>query len=120
VWGILAEASSRPEIGVPLGLVMGLMSGLMAIALFRTIKPPVQLDLGVGAKLIGELSGIAVFLVGGPWATDGLLKSIDLDSIIASYMISAAGTFGPVLLGLVILFGYLLVQDLLGTPEPYP
>lgn len=79
--------------GIPLGILIGLVSGYVLTLLLRTavsIKEPQVKDT---LSVIGELFSIPTFWFGGPWVTGVFLKSVDRASILPQYMVSLAFTF---------------------------
>jgi hypothetical protein len=89
----VAAAATQPEVGIPLGVLIGVVTGGVAILLFKTGWH--ETDLAGLLKIIGQLLAIPAFWFGGPWLTTNLLASVDLDQIRASYLMSLAIVFVP-------------------------
>lgn len=90
---MFVAAATAPEVGIPLGVLIGVVTGGVAILLFRTgWREPDRAGL---LKVIGQLLAIPTFWFGGPWLTTTLLASVDLNEIRASYLISLAIVFVP-------------------------
>jgi hypothetical protein len=89
----VGAASTIPEVGIPLGALIGVVTGGVAILLFRTGWS--ASDLAGLFKIISQLLAIPAFWFGGPWLTTTMLASVDLDEIRASYLISLAVVFVP-------------------------
>jgi hypothetical protein len=90
---LVAAASTMPEVGIPLGTLIGVVTGGVAILLFRTGWN--ETDLAGLLKIVGQLLAIPAFWFGGPWLTTAMLASVDLAEIRASYLISLAIVFVP-------------------------
>lgn len=77
-------------IGIPVGFFIGTLSGIMFLLILRTGFE------GTGLKhitaLIGELTALATFSLGGTWLAKGVLKGVDPD-FMAPYILSFAITF---------------------------
>jgi hypothetical protein len=80
-----------PEIGIPLGVLIGILSGLMGLALVGVLRRGVTLkDI---PEVGGELAGIPTFWFGGSWLTGKMLESVPTADIVQSYMLALAATF---------------------------
>lgn len=86
-------AANAPEVGIPLGVLIGVVTGGVAILLFRTGWR--ESDLAGLLKIIGQILAIPAFWFGGPWLTTTILASVDVDEIRSSYLISLAIVFVP-------------------------
>jgi hypothetical protein len=89
----VAAAATMPEVGIPVGALIGVVTGGVAILLFRTGWN--ETDLTGLLKIIAQLLAIPAFWFGGPWLTTTMLASVELDEIRASYLISLAVVFVP-------------------------
>lgn len=90
---LVAAATTMPEVGIPLGALIGVVTGGVALLLFKTGWT--ETDLAGLLKIIGQLLAIPAFWFGGPWLTTTMLADVDLDEIRASYLISLAVVFVP-------------------------
>ena len=82
-----------PQIGIPLGVLIGIVSGISLILLIRTSARMSERPLRTTLALIGEILAIPTFWFGGPWITQRFLTSVDLEQIVSSYVLSLAITF---------------------------
>jgi hypothetical protein len=80
-------------VGVPLGILIGLVSGGVAIILIRTAWQTSGLKGTV--QVVGQLLAIPTFWFGGPWLTSSLLASVEPIEIRTSYVLSLAAVFVP-------------------------
>ena len=76
---VVQAATTTPGVGIPLGVLIGVLTGGVAILLFRTAWR--ETDLAGLLKVIGEILIIPTFWFGGPWLTTTFLDSVDLDEI---------------------------------------
>lgn len=79
------------QIGIPLGVFVGVLSGIILLLILRTgVK-------GTGLKhisaLIAELTALATFSLGGSWFAKGILKGVQSDDLLSSYILAFAVTF---------------------------
>jgi hypothetical protein len=91
---LIQSGSSLEPTGVALGFLIGLITG---IALMLLISTAVSSHAGSHARtaaMITELLAIPTFWFGGPWLSGTLLKVVDLQSVLQSYMVVLAVTFG--------------------------
>lgn len=91
--------------GIALGILIGVVSGLVFLLLFRTAHRAEKLRDILPA--IPELLGIPTFWFGGPWLTTALLKIVELDDILPSYILSLTCTF--VLITIMPLFRFVIM-----------
>lgn len=84
--------------GIPLGILIGLITGIVALFLFRTAWNTPSKRIGKIITLTGELLSIPTFWFGGPWLTTKMFESIKLEALLSSYLISLACTFTPIAL----------------------
>lgn len=92
-------------VGIALGILIGVISGLVVLFLFKTgmraLKP---IDI---LLLVPEFLAIPTFWLGGPWLTTSLLEIVDLNDILPSYILSLTFTF--VLIIIIPLFRLVIV-----------
>ena len=83
------------QIGIPLGVLIGVVSGISLILLIVTSAKISERErpLRTILALIGEILAIPTFWFGGPWITQRFLTSVDLEQIVSSYVLSLAITF---------------------------
>jgi hypothetical protein len=106
-------------IGIPLGILIGLLSGVIFIFLVRTAW--MSRDDGKAlAKVILELVAIPTFWFGGSWAASTFLREIDVSSMLPYYATSLAVVFGlfavPVLYKIIVQIAREVGQKSGGTP----
>jgi hypothetical protein len=83
-------ATSQPEIGIPLGVIVGILAILVVVDGLRRAHRN-------GSSFgVGRASAVLTLCLTAPFATS-LLKSVDMDRIAAPYLITLAVIF---LLGL--------------------
>jgi len=90
-------------VAIALGMVIGLITGILALFLFRTtskgLRPLAHGNAGWGAVVIaflsvmGELLGIVTFWFGGPWFATKLLEIGNWDLVNGYYISSLALVF---------------------------
>lgn len=88
---VVNVASSRPEIGIPLGILIGVVSGVIADVLIGTIRQ--GLDVQKALQVTGEFVAIPAFWFGGSWLSTRMLESIEPADIISSYMLALTVSF---------------------------
>ena len=96
-------------LGIPLGLLIGIVSSAAFLFLVRTAWRSPSKDPKTIVSLVGELLALPTFWFGGPWLTTALLENIQLSSILPYYLVSLTCTFAVpaviVLIRLVIQIG---------------
>lgn len=106
-------------IGIPLGILIGLVSGVIFILLVRTAWTS-RNDRKAVSKVVLELLGIPTFWFGGSWAASALLEGISVSAILPYYATSLAVVFGliavPVLLKIVLQIAREVGRRSGGTP----
>ncbi len=106
-------------IGIPIGVLIGLLSGVIFIFLVRTAWTS-RNDGKAVAKVTLELVAIPTFWFGGSWAASTFLKDIDVASMLPYYATSLAIVFGlialPVLLKIIMQIAREVGQQSGGTP----
>jgi len=80
-------------IGVALGLLIGLISGAVALVLLKTANTASVKDVSSLVTLTTEILAIPTFWFGGPWVSATLLNLVSLPRIINPYIISVAISF---------------------------
>ena len=92
-------------IGIPIGILIGLLSGVIFLFLVRTAWTS-RNDRKALAKVILELVAIPTFWFGGSWAASALFREVDVASMLPYYATSLAVVFGlialPVLLKIIL------------------
>jgi hypothetical protein len=79
-------------VGMALGLLIGVVSGVACVLLLAVARRG-QPDLKSTAAIIAELLAIPTFWFGGPWVTTAILQSVSLADIVPSYMLSLSVIF---------------------------
>ncbi len=78
-------------IGIPLGIFIGTLSGYIFLLILRTGFK------GTGLKhistLLGELTALVTFSLGGSWFANGILKGTEPSDIQSPYILAFAVTF---------------------------
>jgi hypothetical protein len=78
-------------IGIPVGVFVGVLSGVIFLLILRTGFE------GTGLKhataLIGELTALASFSLGGSWLAKGVLKDVGQADFLSPYILAFAVTF---------------------------
>ena len=77
--------------GIFLGLLIGIISGVVMIKLLTMLKNTEKQSNNI--IVIGELLAIPTFWFGGPWLTTSFLMDVKLNDILETYIISLAFTF---------------------------
>ena len=112
-------------IGIPLGVLIGVVTGFALVLLLRTIIGKQRGASQVVATVIAQVLGIPAFWFGGSWVGTSLMQGIDAREMMPYYVTSLAVTFGLIavwpLLRLVIAVGQAiaaeeLVQTVGGEP----
>jgi len=80
-------------IGVALGLLIGVISGIVFLLLLKTAVGTVSKGAPAILTLTSELLAIPAFWFGGPWFTTKLLSLVPLPDLINPYVVSLAVTF---------------------------
>lgn len=84
-------AASAPEVGIPLGILIGLISGAVANLLIRTGWR--AHDAKGALQIVGQLLAIPTFWFGGPWLTTAMMAAVELNAIRSSYFLSLTVVF---------------------------
>jgi hypothetical protein len=80
-------------VGIALGLLIGLVSGAVALLLLKTANTASVRDVSSLVTLTSEILAIPTFWFGGPWVSATLLKLVSLSQIINPYIMSVAISF---------------------------
>jgi hypothetical protein len=83
-------------IGIPLGLLIGLVSGLVVLLLIRTAWRISRINLKSLGTLLGHLLAIPTFWLSGPWISGRFLEGQKLAEILPYYIVSLACTFSMI------------------------
>jgi len=79
------------QISIPIGLFIGALSGIIFLLILRTGFE------GTGLKhvtaLIGELTALASFSLGGTWLAKGALEEVHRDDFLPLYVLSFSAMF---------------------------
>ncbi len=79
--------------GIALGLLIGVVSGTVALVLLKTANTASVKDVSSIVALTSEILAIPTFWFGGPWVSASLLKLVPLAGMINPYIISLAICF---------------------------
>jgi len=85
-------------IGIPLGLLIGVLTGLVVPLLIRTAWRVSKLNINSLLAFIGQFLAIPTFWLGGPWISGSFLKGETLTEILPYYIFSLACTFSIIAL----------------------
>ncbi len=80
-------------LGIPLGLLIGAVTGLVLLLLLRTAWATSARQWKNIISIVGEILALPTFWFGGPWLTSKLLADTDFTSILPYYMASLAVMF---------------------------
>jgi hypothetical protein len=89
---LVAGATVRPAVGVPLGLLIGVVSGITFLLLMDTAFTG-RRNVQSVMKIVAQLLAVPFFWFGGPWVTTAVMKSVNLATIFTAYIYSLAVTF---------------------------
>jgi hypothetical protein len=78
-------------ISIPIGLFIGALSGLIFLFILKTGFK--ETSLKHITAIIGELTALASFSLGGSWFAKGILKNVSGTDILAPYILSFAIMF---------------------------
>lgn len=90
-------------VGISLGVLIGIVTGVVMILLINAATQT-KIKTKDIITLIGEFLSIPTFWFGGPWLTTSMLKIVNLNDILQSYMLSLVLTFVLVILNSLIRF----------------
>ena len=79
-------------LGIPLGLLIGVISGIAFMFLILTAWSN-SLNAKTILSIVAELLAIPTFWFGGPWLTTAMLKEVRLEAILPAYLTTLACTF---------------------------
>jgi len=74
--------------GIALGLLIGVLSGTVALVLLKTLRTASLKDISSVVTLTSEMLAIATFWFGGDWVSTSLLKLLTCELIIHPYLIA--------------------------------
>lgn len=80
-------------VGIPLGLLIGVLTGLVVLLLIRTAWRTSRISLKSLGALVGQFLSIPTFWLGGPWISGSFLKGENFTEILPYYAVSLACTF---------------------------
>lgn len=80
-------------VGLTLGILIGIITGIVLLLLLNLAVVPSNQLQKIIIPLIAEFFAIPTFWFGGPWLTTTLLKFVDLNDILPSYLLSLSVTF---------------------------
>jgi hypothetical protein len=92
----LASPSALPQVGIPLGILIGVLSGLVSLAFLRTLQA-VKNDSGAVLKLAAELIAIPTLWFSAPFVSK-LLAGISPERLVTAYVIALAITWVMIML----------------------
>jgi hypothetical protein len=88
---VVVEAAADPALGVPIGLLIGALSGAMFIVFLNSTRTGLSVaDL---VKLFGEAGTIVGLWFGGSWLGSKFFEHGDAERIRGPYMVSLALMF---------------------------
>ena len=79
--------------GIAIGLLIGIITGMVALVLLRTARTAAIKDTNNRITLVTQILAISTFWFGGPWVATSLLKLLDLSEIITPYIVTVAFVF---------------------------
>ena len=85
-------------LGIPLGILIGVITGVAAALLIDMASGQGRKDSGTLLKLLAQLLAIPTFWFGGPWLATTMIKQLDLNSILPTYLTALACTFVGIML----------------------
>lgn len=81
-------------IGIPLGILIGVISGIALVLLVKTSWR--ELSAKQSLTVVGEILAIPAFWFGGPWVTTPLLESVDREEMLPYYILALSCTWVPI------------------------
>lgn len=81
-----------PEVGIPLGILIGVITGTTFLLLLKTVATA-RGDLKTLLEIAAEVLALPTFWFGGPFLTTNLLGSLQPDQIRNSYVGALACSF---------------------------
>jgi hypothetical protein len=81
-------------IGIPLGIMIGILSGIALLLFLKTILEEQSVKKTI--TVVGEILAIPVFWFGGSWVTTPLLESIDREEMLPYYILALSCTWVPI------------------------
>ncbi len=80
-------------IGIPIGFLIGIVTGTIFLILLRTFHGSKNGNTTSVMAIVSEILAIPTFWFGGPWITTSLLKLVSLPEMINWYISSLALVF---------------------------
>lgn len=109
---------TSPGVGIALGVLIGVVTGGVAIALFQAAWN--ESDRSGLLKVTGEILALPIFWFGGPWLTTTMFASVELADIRSAYLISLAIVFAPIAGFIVVMKAWKVGRDIASQPSPAP
>ena len=85
-------AAARPEVGIPLGVLIGIITAIVFLYLLYTAFKR-RLSFRNTLTVAGQVLALPTFWFGGPWLATQIMASVDIASIVVSYINSLCITF---------------------------
>ena len=79
--------------GVGIGVLIGLITGTVALVLLRTVNAASIKNTSSVVAVTTEILAIPTFWFGGPWVTSSILELVELQSIVNPYLVALTLTF---------------------------
>lgn len=110
------------KIAVPLGLLVGVLSGFVVLLLLREVTRPYRRRISYWEQWFGQKGGPSIFKIitrimslpafwfGGPWVGAKMFDGLDWAALLPSYLFALVATF-------LLVVGYPLIQRRLGQVE---
>src|SRR5207302_916634 len=80
-------------IGVPIGVLIGAITGLVVVLMIRTAWHTTLNDIGGLLKITAEFLVVPTFWFGGPWLSGKLLASSAPSGFLSEYLVTLVITF---------------------------
>lgn len=80
-------------IGIPLGILIGIITGVVAIFFVRSMISSSPRSIKTVIALATELLSLPTFWTGGPWVTGKLFVNIKWEEVLTIYMFFLAISF---------------------------
>ena len=90
-----AGVGALPELGIPLGVLIGILSGLLALSFLRTLQVVRKDSRKVGSMLV-QVAGIPTLWFTVPFGSK-LLTTVAPERLMTSYVITLAIVFACIL-----------------------
>lgn len=98
--------------GIPIGILNGILTGMLSLAVFNVLLGATILNAPAILSLLGYLTGIPTFWYGGPWLATKILELVPLEEFIFPYVVSLTVSF-------ILIVGYPFLRWIirLGRPD---